>query len=58
MKEGDLLTKAEVRSLLRISRGTLDLMMKRKELPYIKLQRRVLFRKKDIDKFLESKLVK
>jgi len=58
MKEGDLLTKEEVRRLLRISRGTLDLMMKRKELPYVKLQRRVLFRKQDIDKFLESRLVK
>jgi excisionase family DNA binding protein len=56
--EEELLTKEEVQKYLKISQSTLNLMMKRKEIPYVKLQRRVLFRKKDIDKFLESKLVK
>lgn len=58
MGEDELLTKGELRNLLKISRGTLDLMMSRKEFPYIKLKRKVLFRKKDVDEFLESKLVK
>jgi excisionase family DNA binding protein len=52
------LTKEELREILRISRTTLDLMMKRKEIPYIKLRRRVLFGKSDIDAWLESKRVK
>lgn len=56
--EREYLTKEEASELLRISRPTLDRMIKRKEIPYIKLGRRVLFRKKDIDEFLESKLVK
>lgn len=43
---------------LRISRGMLDRIMKRRDLPFIKLGKKVLFRKQDIDRFLESKLVK
>lgn len=42
---------------LQISKGTLYKLMRRKAFPYIKLERKVLFRKKDIDKFLESKIV-
>jgi len=58
MNKIELLTRKEVMRLLRISHGTLDVLMKNKEIPYIKLKRKVLFRKKDIDEFLESKLVK
>ena len=52
------MTKAEVREYLRISRGTLDRIMKSRGLPFIKLEKKVLFRKKDIDRFLEKHLVK
>jgi len=43
---------------LRISRGTLDRLMKNHALPFIKLDQKVLFRKRDIDAFLERRLVK
>jgi excisionase family DNA binding protein len=58
MSKNEYLTKEDLRNLLKISRSTLDLYMKRNEVPYIKLQRRVLFRRADIDKWLESKIVK
>lgn len=58
MLNDELLTKGEVQKYLKISHGTLDKLMKQKEIPYIKLERKVLFRKSDIDKFLESRLVK
>jgi len=53
-----LLIKKEVQEYLRISSATLDRLIRHKEIPYIKLGRRVLFRKSDIDEFLESKKVK
>lgn len=43
---------------LRISRGTLDKLQKRRELPFVKIGKKVLFRKRDIDNFLEKHLVK
>jgi excisionase family DNA binding protein len=56
MTEDRLLTKKEVIEYLRISRATLDRSLM-KEIPYIKLGKRVLFRKSDIEKYLETKLV-
>ncbi len=56
MNEDRLFTKEEAAEYLRISRTTLGRLMKK--IPYIKLDRRVLFRKSDIDKYLESKKVK
>lgn len=52
------MTKAEVMEYLRISRGTLDKLMQRHDLPFVKLEKKVLFRKMDIDRFLEQHLVK
>jgi len=52
------MTKAELIEYLRISRGTVDKLMKRRELPFVKLDKRVLFRKADVDRWLESKTVK
>jgi excisionase family DNA binding protein len=58
----EMLTKDEVVDLLRISPSILDRLIKNKEIPYIKLapgrKGRILFHKSDIDKFLESKLIK
>jgi len=56
MEEDRLLTKKEVLEYLRISRSTLDHSLM-KEIPYIKLGKRVLFRKSDIDAYLEKKTV-
>jgi excisionase family DNA binding protein len=55
MIKEELLTKKELQEYLKVSHGTIDRLMK--EIPYIKLGRRVLFKKSDIDKFLEYKKV-
>jgi excisionase family DNA binding protein len=52
----EYLSKKDLSVYLRISRGTVQKLMK--QIPHIKLGKRVLFRKADIDKFMESKLVK
>lgn len=54
---GELMTKDDLMAYLRLSRGTINRLMKQ-GLPHIKLDRRVLFRKPDIDAYLESKIVK
>lgn len=53
-----LLTRRELMDYLRIKPSTLRKLMLRNEFPYFKLERRVLFRKDDIDKWLESKRVR
>jgi excisionase family DNA binding protein len=53
-----LLTKAEVEEYLRISHMTLQNLMKKHSLPYIKMGKRVLFRRTEIDAFLEAKTVR
>ena len=58
MNKDELMTRNEVMEYLKISHGTLHKLMKQKALPYIKFEKKVLFRKSDIDKFLESKTVK
>ncbi len=58
MNRDELLTRNEVMEYLRISKGTLSKLMRQKAFPYIRLERKVLFKKEDIDKFLESKMVK
>ena len=58
MKDREFYTKPELMELLRISKGTLDKIMRKREIPYIKLERKVLFKKADIDAWLETKRVK
>ena len=58
MKDREFYTKSELMELLRISKGTLDKIMRRREIPFIKLERKVLFRKTDVDVWLETKRVK
>ena len=50
--------RAEVMEYLRISRGTLDKLQKRREIPFAKIGKKVLFRKRDIDAWMESMIVK
>ncbi|MDW7759444.1 MAG: helix-turn-helix domain-containing protein [Acidobacteriota bacterium] len=49
-------TKREIAEYLKISLATLERLMK-EGLPHIKLSRRVLFRKADVDAWLESKII-
>lgn len=58
MKKEELMSRADVMEYLKISHQTLHKLMKRRSFPFIKLDRRVLFRKQDIDAFLESKTVR
>lgn len=58
MPRDEFMTKDEVIAYIKISKGTLYKLMKARAFPYIKLDRKVLFRRRDIDAFLKSKLVK
>ena len=52
-----LLTIAELMEYLSISRTTVFKLMKAKRLKYAKVGRRVLFRKSDIDEFIQKSIV-
>lgn len=54
----DYMTKKELQAYLRICPATVQKLMNQRAIPYVKLGKRVLFRKSDVDKFMESKLVK
>jgi excisionase family DNA binding protein len=56
--EKELMTKAEVMAFLRISKRTLDQLMKAREIPFFKLKRKVLFKRDDLDRWLETKRVR
>jgi excisionase family DNA binding protein len=49
----EILTKEQTCHYLNIGKGTLQKLMQKQGLPYIKLERKVLFRLSDIDKWLE-----
>jgi len=51
------LTKKDLMGYLSISKATVEKLMKQ-GLPHVKLERRVLFRRADVDKWLESKIVR
>ena len=55
--ETEYLTKNELMAYLKVSRTIIEKLM-RQGLPRIKLDRRVLFRREDVDRFLEKRLVK
>lgn len=57
MKKEDLMTRKDVMEYLRISHQTLHKLMKQRAFSFIKLEKRVLFRKTDIDKYLEAHIV-
>jgi excisionase family DNA binding protein len=58
MKTGELMSRAEVMEYLKISHQTLYKLMKLNAFPYIKMERKVLFRKSDIDAYLEAHMVR
>lgn len=51
----EYMTKAECQEYLRISKSSLEKLVKA-GLPRIKLDRKVIFRKVDVDRWLESKV--
>lgn len=51
------MTKAECQEYLRISKSSLEKLVK-EGLPRIKLDRKVIFRKSDVDHWLERKIQK
>lgn len=53
----EYMTKAECQEYLRISKSSLEKLVK-EGLPRIKLDRKVLFRKADVDGWLEGKVQK
>jgi excisionase family DNA binding protein len=55
--ETEYLTKNELMAYLKVSRTIIEKLM-RQGLPRIKLDRRVLFRREDVDRFLVKRLVK
>ena len=58
MKKADydeILTKKETLEYLKIGRSTLEKFMNERQISFIKLERKVFFKKVDIDKFIESK---
>jgi excisionase family DNA binding protein len=57
-KREDLMTKPEVMEYLRISRQTLQRLMRKHAFPFIKFEKKVLFKRSDIDKYLEAHIVK
>ncbi len=52
----EYLTKKQLEVYLHISHGTVQALMK--QIPYVKLGKRVLFRRQDVDAFMEGKLVR
>jgi hypothetical protein len=56
-KEEKLLNKKGVCDLLNISLGKLDLMIKNKEIKYLKLNKMVRFRLNDIFELIDNKVV-
>ena len=56
--EEEILTKKETAKFLKISMSHLSNLMKKKEIPYSKTNKKVLFLKKDLIQWVESKKVK
>jgi len=54
----EILTKKETAEFLKISMSHLSNLMKRKEVPYSKMNKKVLFLKEDLIKWVKSKRVK
>jgi len=57
MDERDFLTKAEAMNFLRLSRATVDRFIKNRELAHFKVGKKVLFHRRDLERFIESKRV-
>ena len=54
----EILSKKEAEQFLKISVSTMNRLMKKKAIPFSKINGKVLFQKKNLIKWLESKKVK
>lgn len=52
----EILTVPEVSKILKISKSKIYLLIQRKELPHIKIQRNVRIRRSDLEKWLERRV--
>ncbi|ACI20334.1 MULTISPECIES: helix-turn-helix domain-containing protein [Thermodesulfovibrio] len=52
----ELLTPNEVTQILKITKRTLYHYIKQGIIPYVRLQKRIRFRKEDIDQFIQNRL--
>jgi len=58
MKDDVYLTRAELMALLKIKPSTVQRLMKSRAFPFFKINRRVLFKRTDVDKWLMKRRVK
>jgi excisionase family DNA binding protein len=56
--EKAFLTKKDLETYLSISHGTVSKLMATRQIPFIKVGKKVLFRKADVDRWIESKIVR
>lgn len=52
------MTSEEVQDYLRISRSTLNLLCREEHFPYLRLKRKRLFRKEDVDRYMEKRVIR
>jgi excisionase family DNA binding protein len=52
-----LLNKEDVCSIMNISKGSLDKLMRENRIKYIKFERSVRFKKEDVDSLIDSKII-
>jgi len=56
--EDEIMTKKEAAKFLKLSVSTIDRLMKKRDIPFSKINGKVLFQKKDLVAWLESKKTK
>jgi len=56
MEKEVLMIRQEVLQYLRIGRGTLLKLMRKGDIPFVRIERKLLFRKSDIDGFIEVRI--
>lgn len=52
-----LLNKEDVCSIMNISKGSLDKLMRENRIKYIKFERSVRFKKEDVESLIDSKII-
>ena len=57
MPENEIWTRADVMAYLRISRSMLDRLMKRREIPFAKIGKKVVFKRASVVDWLEARIV-
>lgn len=58
MSADEVMNEDGISVYLKTSKRTLQKLMRERDIPYLKLEKRVLFRKVDVDRWLETKIIK